>query len=101
MRVLTFHEEAGAEIIEAATYYEERMPGLGMLFLGALDEAVQNVLAHPDACQLVGSEIRRSLMRRFPYSLLYVPLSLHHSYTFGREAASHCPGPSDHALRAP
>lgn len=26
MRALTFHEEAGAEIIEAATYYEARIP---------------------------------------------------------------------------
>lgn len=72
MRALTFHEEAGAEIIEAATYYEARMPGLGVLFLGALEEAVQNVQAHPEACQLVGSEIRRSRIKRFPYSLLYV-----------------------------
>ncbi len=72
MRGLTFHEEAGAEVNEAATYYEARVPGLGVLFLGALEEAVQNVQAHPEAGQLVGSEIRRTLIRRFPYSLLYV-----------------------------
>lgn len=72
MRLLTFHEEAGVEVNEAATYYEERMPGLGVLFLGALEEAVQTILAHPEASQLVGSEIRRYLVRRFPYSLLYV-----------------------------
>ena len=69
MRLLTFHEEAGVEVNEAATYYEERMPGLGVLFLG---EAVQTILAHPEASQLVGSEVRRYLVRRFPYSLLYV-----------------------------
>ncbi len=68
MRGLTFHEEAGAEVNEAATYYEARVPGLGVLFLGALEEAVQNVQAHPEAGQLVGSEIRRTLIRRFPYS---------------------------------
>lgn len=48
------------------------MPGLGVLFLGALEGAVQTILAHPEAYQLVGSEIRRYLVRRFPYSLLYV-----------------------------
>jgi hypothetical protein len=56
-------EEAGTEIIEAATDHEACMPGPGVLFLGALEEAVQDVLAHHDACQRVGSEIRCSLMR--------------------------------------
>ncbi|TKB52555.1 MAG: type II toxin-antitoxin system RelE/ParE family toxin [Nitrospira sp.] len=72
MRLMTFHEKASAEVNEAATYYEERVPGLGVLFLVALEEAVQKVLANPEAWQVVGDETRRNLIRRFPYSLLYV-----------------------------
>ncbi|MEK8035972.1 MAG: type II toxin-antitoxin system RelE/ParE family toxin [candidate division NC10 bacterium] len=69
---MTLHEEADAEVNEAAKYYEERVPGLGLLFLAAVEEAVEKVLADPEAFQLVGDEIRHKLIRRFPYSLLYV-----------------------------
>ena len=72
MRRVTLHEEADAEVNEAAKYYEERVPGLGLLFLAAVEEAVEKVLADPEAFQLVGDEIRHKLIRRFPYSLLYV-----------------------------
>jgi len=72
MRAMTFHEEASAEVNEAAKYYEERVPGLGLLFLVALEEAVEKVLANPEAFQLVGGETRHKLIRRFPYSLLYI-----------------------------
>jgi plasmid stabilization system protein ParE len=72
MRKVTLHEEADAEVNEAAKYYEERVPGLGLLFLAVVEEAVEKVLANPEAFQLVGDEIRHKLIRRFPYSLLYV-----------------------------
>lgn len=72
MRKVTFHEDAEAEMNEAARYYEERALGLGMSFLGAVEEAVDQVLANPEAYQLVGDEIRHKILRRFPYSVLYV-----------------------------
>lgn len=65
MRTVTLHEEA-------AKYYEERVPGLGLLFLAAVEEATEKVLANPEAFQLVGAETRHKLLRRFPYGLLYV-----------------------------
>lgn len=51
MRAMTFHEEARAEVNEAAKYYEGRVPGLGLLFLVALEEAGEKVLANPEAFQ--------------------------------------------------
>jgi plasmid stabilization system protein ParE len=72
MKQVTLHEEAAAELNEAAKYYEERVPGLGLLFLTALEEATEKVVANPEAFQLVGAEIRHKLLRRFPYSFLYV-----------------------------
>jgi len=72
MSKITFHEAASAEVNEAAKYYEERVSGLGLLFLAAVEEATEKVLANPEAFQLVGGEIRHKLIRRFPYSLLYV-----------------------------
>jgi plasmid stabilization system protein ParE len=72
MKRVTFHEEAAAEVNEGAKYYEERVLGLGRLFLTAVEEAAEKVQANPEAFQLVGDEIRHKLIQRFPYSLLYV-----------------------------
>lgn len=58
MRNVTVHEEAVAEITEAAKYYEARVSGPGLLFLAAVEEGTKEVLANPDAFQLVGEEIR-------------------------------------------
>ena len=71
MRKVTFHEDAETEMNEAARYYEERALGLGMSFLDAIEEAVDQVLADPEAYQLVGDEVRHKILRRFPYSVLY------------------------------
>jgi len=71
MRKVTFHEDAETEMNEAARYYEERALGLGMSFLDAIEEAVDQVLADPEAYQLVGDEVRHKILRRFPYSALY------------------------------
>lgn len=72
MRLVSFHEEASAEVSEGAKYYEGRVPGLGVLFLAAVEEATEKVRSNPEAFQLVGGEIRHKVITRFPYSLLYV-----------------------------
>ena len=72
MRKVTFHEDANAEMNDAAQYYEERAFGLGLSFLDAVEDAVDKVLEDPEAYQLVGDEVRHNLLMRFPYSVLYV-----------------------------
>ena len=71
MRDVSFHEDADAEMVEAAQYYEDRAFGLGASFLDAVQEAIDKVSSDPEAYQLVGKEIRQKLLRRFPYSILY------------------------------
>ena len=72
MRKATFHPEADAEVPEAARYYEARSTGLGFSFLMELKASIEQAVANPEAFQLVGDEVRRKPLRRFPYSLLYV-----------------------------
>jgi plasmid stabilization system protein ParE len=72
MRKITFHEEADAEVTEAARYYETKSEGLGFSFLIELEAAIEQVLANPEAYQRVGGEVRRKRFRRFPYNLLFV-----------------------------
>ncbi len=72
MRKITFHEEADSEVYEAAIYYEDSAPELGLAFLDEIEKASTLILANPMAYQSVGGEVRRALVARFPYSILYV-----------------------------
>ncbi|PXF56975.1 MAG: plasmid stabilization protein [Deltaproteobacteria bacterium] len=72
MRRVAFHPEADNEVIEAARYYETRSAGLGFSFLIELDSSIEQVVANPEAYQLVSEDVRRKPFRRFPHSLLYV-----------------------------
>lgn len=65
------HPEATAELIEAARFYEGKVPTLGAQFLGAVDDAVATVLGAPKRWQVVEEDVRRYLVPRFPYAIYY------------------------------
>ena len=66
-----FHPEAETEFVRAVEYYEEREEGLGLDFAVEIYSAIERILAHPKAWPVLEDDIRRSLVRRFPYGLLY------------------------------
>jgi len=66
-----FRAEARAEIDEAFAWVEARSPGLGSDFLRAVEAAVESISRRPDAWPLIRENLRRRLLRRFPYSLIY------------------------------
>jgi plasmid stabilization system protein ParE len=66
---LVFRPEAVDEIEQATELYESRAAGLGAEFLRALDAA--SVLRSPDQFPPLDQRLRRVLLRRFPYSLIY------------------------------
>ena len=66
-----FHPEAETEFVRAVEYYEEREEGLGLDFAVEIYSAIERILAHPKAWPILEDDIRRSLVRRFPYGLLY------------------------------
>ena len=68
----TFHPDAEVELNEAIEWYETREPGLGLDFATQVHAAVQRALAFPFAWQEMGGDIRRALVHRFPYGVLYV-----------------------------
>ncbi len=71
MSRVVFHARAADEAVEAFRYYEERVPSLGISFLLDLEEAGRRIDGQPEVSPLVEGEIRGSLFRCFPYSLLY------------------------------
>ena len=66
-----FHPEAEAEFLEAIAYYEEHAPGLGLDFSAEVHAAIGRILAFPKAWQILRGDIRRALVYRFPYGVLY------------------------------
>ena len=71
-RVARFHRLARRELIEAAEYYDRESPGLGAAFLDAVEASVAEILEHPEVGSFVSDDVRRRIVRRFPYAVLYV-----------------------------
>ena len=76
---LRLDDDAAEELEVAATWYEARREGLGGDFIAAIRDACHRVIERPDAYSLaagVPSElgVRRCLLRRFPFAIVYVEL---------------------------
>jgi plasmid stabilization system protein ParE len=59
------------EIEEAAAWYDSSRAGLGAEFLDAVDACLASVLRNPESYPEVRSGMRRVVVRRFPYNLVY------------------------------
>jgi plasmid stabilization system protein ParE len=66
-----FHPEAAAELTAAARYYEGEATGLGSDFLNLIEVACDRLAEFPDSGRLFGSNLRRLVLPRFPYALIY------------------------------
>ena len=62
---------AEQEMLDAARYYESQAAGLGEDFLSKVQSAVKDVAEHPDMGPVIRFDIRRRLVHRFPYGILY------------------------------
>lgn len=66
-----FHPEAQAEFLAAIEYYEGSEPGLGYDFSIEVHSTIGNILSFPKAWPILEDDIRRCLIRRFPYGIVY------------------------------
>ena len=71
MHVVSFLPAAQFEAGEAQDWYEAEAGGLGAVFRAELDHAVQRLAANPLQFPIVFADIRRALLRRFPYALFF------------------------------
>lgn len=63
---------AELDIADAATWYESRATGLGVRFLESVDASLHALSEHPQQYPIVHRDVRRTLLRGFPYALFYV-----------------------------
>jgi toxin ParE1/3/4 len=68
---LIYHPDAEAELIEAALFYEGRMPTLGAQFLNVADQALQTIRQAPERWKLIQHDVRRYILHDFPYAVIY------------------------------
>ena len=71
MKRITFHEDARAELAEASHYYEDRVTGLGHAFIDEVEQGADTIAEHPEAYEKVSDNLRRKVLAKFPYSLIY------------------------------
>jgi len=71
MKRLTIKPEAADDIREAFDYYEDKRPGLGSEFVGALDATLDTIQRLPLAYAQVRQNARRAPLNRFPYLVIY------------------------------
>jgi len=70
-RPITFHEAAALEVTDAAGFYERECPGLGATFLDEVQIALHTLGEFPEGAPLLRGRIRRKVLLRFPYTLMY------------------------------
>jgi hypothetical protein len=66
-----FHPEAEIEFNAAIDYFEEIETGLAYDFAVEVYSTIERVILTPSAWPILDGEVRRCLVNRFPYGVLY------------------------------
>ena len=79
MKPIRLAPEAARELDEAADWYESRQSGLAARFLAEFDDLLPRIRRYPSSFPRLldvssDLEIRRALMSRFPYGLIFLEL---------------------------
>jgi toxin ParE1/3/4 len=67
-----FHEAAGAEVLEAISYYDAKVEGLGDRFLAEVTLATTYIERYPEIAPAIQKGVRAKVLARFPYTLMYI-----------------------------
>ena len=67
----TWNPEALAEYNEAALYYGDRVPGLDDDFCEEVEAGIATICEAPDRWRLIDGRVRRYIIKRFPYAMIY------------------------------
>ena len=68
---IEFLEAAQAELDDAFEWYEAQQKNLGVQFINEFEAAIKRISTYPESFVLIGNEVRRCLIKRFPYGILY------------------------------
>ena len=66
-----FLPNAEEEMYEAAKFYQSQTLGLGLDYLSEVERAITSISQYPLTWPKIEGELRRRLVRRFPFAILY------------------------------
>ena len=69
---IRLEEAAESDIAHAFEWYEATRAGLGDEFVAALAESFERLVEWPESSPVVHHDVRRTLLRRFPFSVYYL-----------------------------
>ena len=72
MMSILIRPEAEADIEEAFHWHERQRDGLGSDFLLCVEDGLEKIRKNPEMYPVVHRNVRRLLIRRFPYGIFYV-----------------------------
>ncbi len=68
---LSVRPRAERQTQNAVQWYEKESQGLGTAFLKVVEQALQSVVENPLRFPVVYRDVRRALLKRFPYGLFF------------------------------
>ena len=68
---LSVNPQAEEETQKAARWYEDESQGLGAAFLELVEQTLTAISENPLRFPLVYRDVRRALLRRFPYGVFF------------------------------
>jgi len=71
-RRLVVQSQSDLDIQAAAVWYEDQQAGLGLRFVDELDLVFQRIETNPRQFPRLEGEVRRALLRHFPYGVYFV-----------------------------
>lgn len=66
-----FHPEALEEYLSAVSYYADISPRLAESLIESFESGIDEILTYPEAWQIVEEDVRRRVLKRFPFGIYY------------------------------
>ncbi|QPK65239.1 type II toxin-antitoxin system RelE/ParE family toxin [Methylomonas sp. LL1] len=90
-----FLEAAQAELDQAFEWYETQQTNLDRQFITEFEATIRRIIRYPLAYISIDQQLRRCLIKRFPYAILYGI----DADTLGIVAIAHCHRKPDYWLK--
>ena len=71
-RQVIVREEAKKDLAEGYAWYEKRQPGLGRELVFSVEAAIIEIGRRPLTFQIIYKNVRRAVIKRFPYTILFI-----------------------------
>ena len=72
MSKLAFLAAASTDLNQAISFYRQRSPVVARDFFNEVQRASTLLLDFPQACPILREDVRKKVLRRFPFSILYM-----------------------------